>query len=136
MTGNTDLSTTNLEAIVHANQTYRQLGITDSDENSLPLARDVNKTFSSGASGWEAIITLHPDGTFTGKYTDVDMRDSDDDYDITMRICEFDGKFSDIKKVDDDSYSMTLEYCNSKDKVGARWIDGGKTSHYTFRVHL
>lgn len=116
------LAHTTLDAMTYG-QAYRQLGLTDSDENSLPLARDVNMTFSSGAGGWKTVITLHPDGTFTGKYTDVDMGDSGDDYDSTMRICEFDGKFIDIKKVDDDSYSMTLEYCNSKDKSGATWIE-------------
>lgn len=92
------------------------------EENPLPFANDLSFTFSSGAGGWSTDIVLHPDGTFSGTYHDNDMSGGDG-YDATMYICEFDGKFNNIKKADNDSYSMTLEYCNVKDTPDSTWIE-------------
>lgn len=92
------------------------------EENPLPFANDLSFTFSSGAGGWSTDIVLHPDGTFSGTYHDNDMSGGDG-YDATMYICEFDGKFNNIKKADNDSYTMTLEYCNVKDTPDSTWIE-------------
>lgn len=116
------LSHNTLEALTYG-QAYRELGLIEpTEENPLPFANDLSFAFSSGAGGWSTDIVLHPDGTFSGTYHDNDMSGGDG-YDATMYICEFDGKFNNIKKADNDSYTMTLEYCNVKDTPDSTWIE-------------
>lgn len=45
-------------------------------------------------------------------------------YASTIYICNFQGKFADIQKVDEYTYSMRLDYCNVDKKEGETWIDG------------
>lgn len=66
--------------------------------------------FSSGAGGWGTHIDLNPDGTFTGQYHDSDMGDTGSGYSNgTVYICDFSGRFTSPKKINDYIYSMNLE---------------------------
>lgn len=66
--------------------------------------------FSSGAGGWATEITLNDDGTFNGQYHDSDMGDSGTGYSNgTVYICDFSGKFTMPKKINEYIYSMNLE---------------------------
>ena len=66
--------------------------------------------FSSGAGGWATEITLNDDGTFIGQYHDSDMGDSGIGYSNgTVYICDFSGKFTMPKKINEYIYSMNLE---------------------------
>lgn len=66
--------------------------------------------FSSGAGGWATEITLNDDGTFNGQYHDSDMGDSGTGYSNgTVYICNFSGKFTMQKKINEYIYSMNLE---------------------------
>lgn len=66
--------------------------------------------FSSGAGGWATEITLKDDGTFNGQYHDSDMGDSGTGYSNgTVYICDFSGKFTMPKKINEYIYSMNLE---------------------------
>ncbi|MBQ6884426.1 MAG: hypothetical protein IJN56_01665 [Clostridia bacterium] len=67
-------------------------------------------------------ITINPDGTFTGKYTDWDA-ESGEGYAGLYHICEFNGKFKDIKENDKHSYSLTVEKFESKYKDKEEWIE-------------
>ncbi len=89
------------------------------DLSFLPLEFSV-----SGNGAWHESITINPDGTFSGKYTDWDA-DSGEDYDGLYHICEFSGKFKDIKVNDDYSYSLTLAKFKSKYKDKEEWIEDG-----------
>jgi hypothetical protein len=65
--------------------------------------------FSSGAGGWGTVLTLNPDGSFTGEFSDSDMGSNGEDYPKgTVYLCNFAGQFTDIKQVDDHTYSLTL----------------------------
>lgn len=66
--------------------------------------------FSSGAGGWATEITLNDDGTFKGQYYDSDMGDTGTGYSNgTVYICDFSGKFTMQKKINEYIYSMNLE---------------------------
>lgn len=89
------------------------------DLSFLPLEFSV-----SGNGAWHYNITLNSDGTFEGKYTDWDA-ESGKDYAGLYHICEFSGKFKDIKVNDNYSYSLTLAKFKSKYKDGEEWIEDG-----------
>ncbi len=90
--------------------------------DSLPIDLE----FSSGAGAWGTGLTLAADGSFSGEYHDSDMGDSGDDYpDGTVYLCNFSGKFTDIKQLDDHSYSLTLEELSSDYEQGKEWVEDG-----------
>lgn len=67
-------------------------------------------TFSSGAGGWQTVLDLKADGSFTGYYSDYDLGDTGSlNPKGTVYHCEFSGSFSHLTRVDGNSYSMTLD---------------------------
>ena len=92
----------------------------------LPENLPVNFTFTSGVGAWSTSITLEIDGTFSGEYHDSDMGDSSENYPSgTIYVCDFSGRFSEIEKVDENSYSMTLEEVSSDYENGKERIENG-----------
>ena len=77
-----------------------------STENNIFESLPERFIFTTGAGGWRTEINLKKDGTFTGQFID---------YELMMKqvtISEFNGKFNDVKKIDEYTYSMRLEYLN------------------------
>lgn len=89
------------------------------DLSFLPLEFSV-----SGNGAWHESITINPDGTFSGKYTDWSA-DSGEGYAGLYHICEFSGKFKNIKENDKYHYSLTVEKFESKYKDKKEWIEDG-----------
>ena len=86
----------------------------------------IDLEFASGVGAWSTDLTLEQDGSFSGVYHDSDMGDSGDDYpDGTMYLCNFSGKFTDMKQLDDHSYSLTLEDLSSDYEDGREWVEDG-----------
>lgn len=81
------------------------------DVSSLPGTYPMDLVFSSGAGGWSTTLTLSEDGSFTGAFSDSEMgeRDENEYPNGTVYVCNFSGQFKDIKKVNDYTYSMTLD---------------------------
>ena len=72
---------------------------------------DVDFYLSSGVGAWGTSLRINADGTFTGDYHDTDMGDAEESYPSgTMYSCEFSGKFGNLQKVDDFTYSFELDY--------------------------
>ena len=72
---------------------------------------DVEFYLSSGAGAWGTLLRTNADGTFTGDYHDTDMGDTGETHPSgTMYSCEFSGKFGNLQKVDDFTYSFELDY--------------------------
>lgn len=95
-------------------------------EVSLPDDFPMDLEFSSGVGGWGTSLTLEQDGTFSGQFHDSDMGAIGEDYpNGTVYLCHFSGRFSDIEKVDEYSYSMTLSELNCDDEGGEEWIEDG-----------
>ncbi|MCR5209681.1 MAG: hypothetical protein K6C99_05690 [Lachnospiraceae bacterium] len=82
--------------------------------------------FSSGAGGWSTDIEIAEDGSFTGTYHDSDMGDTGAGYQNgTVYICNFTGRFSELKATDDPYvYTMDLLELNidDADKAGGEEI--------------
>lgn len=80
--------------------------------------------FSSGAGGWATEITLNDDGTFNGQYHDSDMGDSGTGYSNgTVYICDFSGKFTMPKKINEYIYSMNLETLDVEGTFGTVYYE-------------
>lgn len=72
---------------------------------------DLEFYFSSGVGAWWTELYIHEDGTFDGVYRDSDMGVTGEEYpDGTMYYCDFSGKFTQLEKVDDYTYSMQIEH--------------------------
>ena len=81
-------------------------------------------SFSSGAGGWSTELMINDDGSFTGAYHDSDMGDIGDDYPGgTIYISSFSGRFGDVEKVNDTTYSMHLKEIRLENEVGDEWIE-------------
>ena len=94
----------------------------------------MNMIFSSGAGGWRTQITLKDDGTFVGDYYDSELGSSGPDFEYTVYICEFYGKYEITKQIDDYSYSLNFtEVIAQKDK-DTQWIDD--SIKYVYSEHV
>ena len=87
-------------------------------EGPLPFDVPMKLMFCSGAGAWDTLLTLQPDGSFEGDYHDADM--------TIEYVCQFHGRFGDIRQVTDASWSLTLEELtlDTKYPVGAEWDEG------------
>ena len=98
--------------------------ITEDEKNPIFDILPLEFVFSSGAGAWESIITLNPDGSFKGTYNDSEMGSNGETYpNGTVYTCEFSGKFEEIKKVNDYTYTMTLAEVTTEKKEGEEWIE-------------
>ncbi len=94
-----------------------------SRENTLPIDKPVNLTFTSGAYGWKTRISIKENGEFSGRYSDIDNDDRNFRYPSgTVHLSDFYGRFSDITKIDDHTYRMKLDYYCSTHTKGASEI--------------
>ena len=83
-------------------------------------------TFSSGAGGWRTLININSDGSFTGNYVDYDLGDTGTDYPKgSAAICDFTGKFTNVTKIDDFSYSMKVISLVQEGTKGDEYIEDG-----------
>lgn len=65
---------------------------------------------TSGVGNWSTNIEIATDGTFVGRYSDLNMGDFGDEYpNGTIYICDFNGKFSKPQQLDEYTYSTELK---------------------------
>lgn len=89
-----------------------------------------NYTFASGAGGWSTDIVLLSDGTFTGDYHDNEYADDGKGYTSILYLSKFHGKFSNVKKISEYSYTADLVSLTYDSKKGKEEIsDGIKTCY-------
>jgi hypothetical protein len=69
------------------------------------------------------VVNIETDGTFEGSYYDSDMGVTGDGYESTCYVCNFRGKFTNIRKVDDYTYFMELATISVEDEIGTEWIE-------------
>nr|WP_321153371.1 M56 family metallopeptidase [uncultured Acetatifactor sp.] len=77
---------------------------------------------ASGASSSYTRLSLHPDGSFEGFHSDNENMAAEEYPQGTRYYCEFAGRFDEITKIDEYSFSMRLaelNYGTERDKV---WI--------------
>ncbi len=106
----------------------------DAQETTLTFA-DLSKyefEFCSGAGGWRDQFVIEKDGYFTGQYTDSEMGSVGEGYENGSLYCSnYSGHFTDLEKVDDYTYKMTLADISYKEEVGTEEILDGVRYIYT-----
>ena len=94
--------------------------------SALPEDFPMELTFSSGAGAWRTVLTLQPDGSFTGQYSDWDGGGDPSQYpEGIYYICSFSGTFSDLRQLDETTYVMTLDTLTAQETEGEEWVEGG-----------
>ena len=94
-----------------------------SDSGQLPIDKDIEFNFASGAGAWGTSLTLKPDGTFSGSFHDSEMGDSGDGYpNGSIYVSNFTGSFKNITKIDDYTYKMELDHYDTANPVGTEEI--------------
>ena len=95
----------------------------DPEAPSFSALQYVDFTFSSGAGAWATQLNIRPDGSFSGEYWDMDMGSSGDGYpNGTQYGNTFTGTFTDLKKVNDYTWSMKLSEINYTYEIGKEEI--------------
>ena len=103
-----------------------QYSSTDCD--TLSFEGGMEMMFCSGAGAWRTYLTLYPDGTFAGEYTDADMGSAGEDYpNGTVYVCSFHGRFGDIGQISAASYFLALRELSidTGHPEGEEWIEEG-----------
>lgn len=92
--------------------------------SALPEDFPMELTFSSGAGAWRTLLTLQPDGSFTGQYTDWDAGGDPSQYpEGIYYICTFSGTFKDLRQLDETTYVMTLDTLTAQETEGEKWTE-------------
>lgn len=118
--------------ILHSDEDKRNVAknaaVTDkmqqNTDNDLPVDFPKDLFFNSGAGGWRTYLRLNRDGSFSGEYSDYDAYAEKDFPKGTVAICEFEGKFTDIERIDQYYYTMSLEKLEILD-IPEMWIENG-----------
>lgn len=93
--------------------------------DALPEEVPEEMTFSSGAGAWRTVLSLLPDGSFTGQYSDWDSGGDPTVYpEGVYYICNFSGTFQDLRQLDDTTYAMTLGTLTAQETEGEQWTEG------------
>ncbi len=78
---------------------------------------------ASGAGAWYTSLILHPDGSFQGIYSDAEAVAAEEYPRGTNYYCEFSGRFDEITKTGEYSYSMRLAELNCQTEPDKVWIE-------------
>jgi uncharacterized protein YecT (DUF1311 family) len=82
--------------------------------------------FSSGVGAWWTELSIHADGSFDGYYQDSDMGDQDTTYpNGTVYVCDFSGQFTDLVKINEYTYSTTIQDMELAKEAGTTEIEDG-----------
>ena len=96
------------------------------EQAALPENLSVDFVFSSGAGAWGTELHLDADGSFSGSYHDSDMGAIGEDYpNGTVYESQFSGTFTEIKQIDETTYSMRLESIETEQIAGEERIEDG-----------
>lgn len=91
-----------------------------------------NFIFASGAGGWSTELTIKNDGSFTGYYSDSNMGETGVGYENgTTYICNFSGKFTTPKQMNDYTYSMRLENLQTEGTPGEIYYENRQKFIYS-----
>ena len=94
-------------------------------ENGLPGEYPKYFTFSGGAGGWSSELEINSDGTYMGYYQDSDAGDTGlDNPNGVAYFTRVSGTYSDIEKLDDYSYVITVNEIQLTGQDEERLEDG------------
>ena len=98
------------------------------NENAVDLSfLPLDFIYANGVGGWSSSFSLNQDGTFSGEYSDADLGTATEEYPGgVLYTCIYSGDFTNIHKVNDYTYSMTLHNLNSREELGKEWVEDGR----------
>ncbi|MBO5999581.1 MAG: DUF1311 domain-containing protein [Lachnospiraceae bacterium] len=102
--------------------------------NGLTFAdlQDLDFNFSSGAGGWGTELYIGGDGSFYGSYHDSEMGEiTDETPHGAYYCCDFSGQFTELKKVNDYTYSTSIARMTYEKEAGTDEIKDQIMYHYT-----
>ena len=117
-----------LAQLGQAASSFYQSALPAPEEGPLPFDVPMKLMFASGAGAWDTLLTLHPDGSFEGDYSDTNMGDSGAGYPYGNEyVCQFHGRFRDVVQVTDASWSLVLDelVLDTGRPVSEEWIEEG-----------
>ncbi|MCD8217788.1 MAG: YARHG domain-containing protein [Clostridiales bacterium] len=85
--------------------------------------------FSSGAGAWRTQLVVYADGTFAGAYSDwnagsIGVTDDGTEWNSEYYWCCFNGKFSNLKQINNTTWSAEVEYLKQDGQTGDEDIWG------------
>ena len=81
---------------------------------------------STSSGTWSTRVTILPDGTFTGVYTDTNTEATGTDYPKgTAHTCSFSGRFTHIKQRDEYTFTMSVSDISTEHTTGEKWVKDG-----------
>ena len=94
-------------------------------EGAMPLASvfPIEFLFASGASSSGTELVLNQDGSFAGRHFDHENATGDGYSKGTCYLCDFSGRFEDIRQITPYIYSMTLAELDTEKEEGEEWIE-------------
>ncbi len=94
-------------------------------EGAMPLAPvfPIEFLFASGASSSGTELVLNQDGSFAGQHFDHENATGDGYSKGTCYLCDFSGRFEDIRQITPYIYSMTLAELDTEKEEGEEWIE-------------
>ena len=94
-------------------------------EGATPLASvfPIEFLFASGASSSGTELVLNQDGSFAGRHFDHENATGDGYSKGTCYLCDFSGRFEDIRQITPYIYSMTLAELDTEKEEGEEWIE-------------
>lgn len=99
--------------------------VPEPQEEAMPLATafPIELLFASGASSSGTTLTLNQDGSFAGQHFDHENATGADFPKGTCYLCDFSGRFEDIRQITPYIYSMTLAELDTEKEEGEEWIE-------------
>lgn len=83
-------------------------------------------TYSDATGEWSSVISVNPDGSFSGSFISNAEKEATDEYPGgTVYYSDFSGRFTQIKKANDFSYSMYLESVSTQQEKDQVTIESG-----------
>lgn len=106
-----------LRSLIGSGQTGEK---TKKTEDFSPVAGSYTYTTSGGFS-WTTTLELKADGTFTGVFFNPNGKRANGDF--AYYRSDFHGAFSDLRKIDDQTYSFEMTSLEYDVEVGKEWSD-------------
>ena len=104
---------------------------TAADDFSFEDLEDYEFYFLSGAGGWRTFLNIDAAGSFAGEFSDSDMGTVGEDYpNGTYYLSKFTGKFAELKKVNDYTYSTEVAELSTVQKMDTEEIIDGMRYYY------
>jgi hypothetical protein len=72
----------------------------------------ISFTFNYGNNSWRTILSLNADGTFSGHEITFYMETGDGYPNGTISVSDFDGKFTEVRKINEYEYAMKVDFLN------------------------